>query len=89
MKPLRAGTVAIPYLRQWREYRLLTRANLANLAHLSEPAIEKLEMGRASGAFNSTVRKLAGALGITPEVLMHHAPGEASDNDAQPPAGAW
>jgi len=68
------GTVPVPHLRAWRESRYLTRATLAQLADLSEPTIEKLEMGRAIGARFSTVLKLAQALGITPDQLIYQTP---------------
>jgi transcriptional regulator with XRE-family HTH domain len=72
----KAGTVAIPFLRLWREYTLLSRAALAQEAGVTEPAIEKLEMGRSMGARYATVRKLAKALGISADELLHHKPPE-------------
>jgi transcriptional regulator with XRE-family HTH domain len=74
MATLRAGTVAVPHLRAWREHRLLTRAQLADKSGVSEAGIEKLESGRAAGARFTTVVKLAQALGVTTETLLTTSP---------------
>jgi transcriptional regulator with XRE-family HTH domain len=71
---LKAGTVAIPYLRAWREYRLLSRADLAKLSGVKEPTIEKIEMRRSLGSRYSSVRKLADALRITSDELLFYYP---------------
>jgi DNA-binding Xre family transcriptional regulator len=68
------GTVAVPNLRTWREYKLLSRAALAQAAGVTEPAIEKLEMKRSVGARYATVQKLATALGITADDLLRRKP---------------
>lgn len=74
VKKPKAGTVAVPFLRLWREYKLLSRAALAHEAGITEPAIEKLEMGRSMGARYATVQKLAKALGISTNELLHRKP---------------
>ena len=58
----------LPALRAWRERRALAQRELAETAALTEATISRLETGRR-GAFPSTVRKLAEALGVTPGQL--------------------
>jgi len=86
MKEPKPGTVPIPFLRLWREYKLMSRAALAMAAGITEPAIEKIEAGRTTAARFSTAKKLATALGISPEDLLYHKPptreGERKQEDA-------
>ncbi len=59
----------VPRLRDIRERRLLTQAELADLAGLQRVTINRLESG-ATAARISTVRKLAAALGVDAAELM-------------------
>lgn len=56
------------YLRQWRESRLLTQAELAAKAGVSRDTVVKIETGKQAARF-ATVRKLAAALGVEPTDL--------------------
>ncbi len=59
----------LPGLRACRERALLTQAELAEQAGVSEVTISRLENGHYEARF-STVRKLAAALGVAPAALM-------------------
>ena len=56
-------------LKQWREQRLLTQAELAQRSGVAETTINRIENGRHEPRF-STIRKLAAALDVAPEALM-------------------
>lgn len=70
----RAGTVPLPYLRAWRERKLLTRAALAEKSGVTESAIAKIEGGHVAGVQFNTIHKLADALGITADQLISTQP---------------
>src|SRR5690348_9413748 len=57
-----------PGLRRWREARALSLRNLATLAGVNYVTVLHLEQGK-HGAYPTTIRKLADALGVTPEQL--------------------
>ena len=59
----------LPRLRQWREQRLLTQAELAQRSGVAETTINRIENGRHEPRF-STIRKLAAALDVAPAALM-------------------
>jgi transcriptional regulator with XRE-family HTH domain len=59
----------LPKLKEWRERRLLTQAELATRSGVAETTINRLENARHEARF-STVRKLAEALRVEPEQLM-------------------
>lgn len=59
----------MPKLKEVRERRLLTQAELAQRSGVAETTINRLENARHEARF-STVRKLAEALGVEPEALM-------------------
>ncbi len=63
-------------LREWRERKALSQRDLARLARVSQFSISKIETGHQK-ARPSTVRKLAEALGLTPEELFR-GPGNQS-----------
>jgi len=69
------GNYMLPYLRQWREYRLMTRGELAAAAGMSESTVVKLE-NQTQAARISTIAKLAAALKVTREQLVWEAPPE-------------
>ena len=64
---------ALPYLRAWRVWRGLSQQELADKAGISKTTIVQLEHGRAVPHF-VTVAKLASALGLTREQLLHAKP---------------
>lgn len=55
-------------LREWRERRMLTMRELADLAKVGYVTIWRLENNKAMAEFR-TIRKLAQALGIEPQEL--------------------
>jgi transcriptional regulator with XRE-family HTH domain len=64
-------------LREWRRRRLMTQRDLAAASGVGAVTIARIESGHAVPRF-ATVRKLAGALQITPEQLM----GEDAEGNA-------
>ena len=64
--------VALPYLTTWRQYRVLTQAQLASAAGISRATIGAAEQGKRVRHIN--VQKLATALGIDALTLAHRAP---------------
>jgi transcriptional regulator with XRE-family HTH domain len=65
---------ALPYLRQWREYKRLTREELAFTAKVSVATIAKLELGDSKAARKATVDKIAKALGLGWKLLRDTPP---------------
>jgi hypothetical protein len=65
----------LPCLQGYRHVRYLTQVELARRAGLSCGMITLLESGKLKGTA-STVRKLAGALGISEDQLCFEAPAE-------------
>ncbi len=64
---------AIPYLKAWRLSRLLSAKELADAVKVTEQTIYRLE--RPDQPANIlTVRKIAKALGISYEQLLHEEP---------------
>lgn len=61
------------YLRQWREHRGLTQAELANRVDTSTNMIQYLENGQR-GLSAKWLRRLADALDTTPGHLLEHDP---------------
>ncbi len=59
----------LPRLRECRERAFLTQADLAKKSGVAETTINRIENGR-HGARISTARKLASALGVTPQELI-------------------
>ena len=57
------------YLKNWREKKILTQAELAELAEIDRVTVSQLESGPRHPR-PGTIRKLARALGITPEELF-------------------
>ena len=56
-------------LRRFRELHALSQRDLAALASLSVTTVNRIETGQQK-AMPKTVRKLADALGITPQELL-------------------
>lgn len=60
-------------LRRLRELRALSQRDLAALAGMSVTTVNRLELGRRRPQ-QRTVRKLAQALGVSPEQLLSRQP---------------
>ena len=57
------------FLREWRRYRAVSQADLAQRAEVTEATISRLEQPDHPPARPSTIRKLAAALDIAPHQL--------------------
>jgi transcriptional regulator with XRE-family HTH domain len=62
--------IALPYLREARRSRGLSQRELGELARVSSGTVYRVETG-LRGAYPGTVRKMATALGVAPEKLVH------------------
>ncbi len=60
---------AVPGLRQIREDRFLSQKDVAELTGLARSTIAEIETGKRPARF-STIKKLATALGVTPNDLV-------------------
>lgn len=60
-------------IRRFRELRALSQRDLAALAKLSVTTVNRIESGQHK-PMPRTVRKLAEALGVTPEELLTEQP---------------
>lgn len=65
--------VELPRLKMIREKRLLTQGELATKSDVSVVTIARLEGGKHRARF-STVRRLAAALDVAPELLIEPLP---------------
>jgi transcriptional regulator with XRE-family HTH domain len=61
--------IPLPYLRELRRSKGLSQRDLGKLAGVSSGTVYRVENG-LRGAYLATVRKLAWALGVTPEALL-------------------
>lgn len=68
----RTRGVPIPHLRAWRQAKYLSQLELGERAGLSRITITRAERGESIGFPN--IRKLAAALGVTPDDLVHSDP---------------
>ncbi len=66
----RNRSIPLPYLRRLRQSRGLSQKDLGQLARVSPGTVYRVENG-LRGAYPGTVRKLATALGVAPEALLH------------------
>jgi transcriptional regulator with XRE-family HTH domain len=62
--------IALPYLKEMRQSRGLSQRELGELARVSSGTVYRVENG-LRGAYPGTVKKLAAALGVAPEELVH------------------
>jgi transcriptional regulator with XRE-family HTH domain len=69
-QPNRIRGIRLPYLREIRQSRGLSQRDLGELARVSPGTVYRLENG-LRGAYPGTVRKLAAALRVAPEVLLY------------------
>jgi transcriptional regulator with XRE-family HTH domain len=66
----RNRSIHLPYLRELRQRKGLSQKELGDLARLSPGTVYRVENG-LRGAYPGTVRKLATALEVAPEELLH------------------
>jgi transcriptional regulator with XRE-family HTH domain len=66
----RSRSIPLPGLAAHRRQRGLTQRQLGELAGVAHTTVQKLESLKR-GAYPQTVRKLATALGVAPEELLH------------------
>jgi transcriptional regulator with XRE-family HTH domain len=66
----RSRSTQLPALAAHRRKRGLTQRQLGELAGVAHTTVQKLESLRR-GAYPQTLRKLATALGVAPEELLH------------------
>ncbi|MDP9475132.1 MAG: helix-turn-helix domain-containing protein [Actinomycetota bacterium] len=70
----------LPGLKAVREERFVTQAELARKAGVTQATVWELESGGSErGAYVTTIRKLAEALGVEPSVLV-----KAPDTEKEP-----
>jgi transcriptional regulator with XRE-family HTH domain len=62
--------IPLPYLKEVRQSKGLSQRELAELARVSTGTVYRVESG-LRGAYPGTVRKLATALEVAPEELVH------------------
>jgi transcriptional regulator with XRE-family HTH domain len=62
--------IPLPYLRELRRSKGLSQRELGELARVSPGTVYRVE-NELRGAYPGTVRKLATALGVAPEALVH------------------
>jgi transcriptional regulator with XRE-family HTH domain len=66
----RSRSIPLPALAAHRRKRGLTQRQLGELAGVAHTSVQQLESLKR-GAYPQTLRKLASALGIAPEELLH------------------
>lgn len=67
--------VGLEHLRAWRVWKGFSQGELAELAKVAKSTVTNLETGKATANF-VTVGKLAAALDISREALLHTDPHE-------------
>ena len=71
--------LALPYLRAWRLRRLLTQAELIEKSGVSRTTVVRAESAGGSVSI-ANIRRLAQALGITPDELVYSDPEASAHN---------
>jgi transcriptional regulator with XRE-family HTH domain len=66
----RYRSIPLPYLKEVRRSKGLSQRHLGELAGVSSGTVYRVENG-LRGAYPGTVKKLATALGVAPEELVH------------------
>lgn len=69
----RVRGVELPYLRAWRIHKAVSQSELITRTALARSTIARAETGKEAVSFPN-IRKLAEALGISPEQLMRVDP---------------
>ena len=72
--------VVLPNLKATRLRRAMTQAELARAAGIALGTLARIETG--APAAPSTIRKLSGALNVSPDTLMAPAPGTQGKAEA-------
>jgi transcriptional regulator with XRE-family HTH domain len=62
--------ILLPHLKEVRQSKGLSQRELGELARVSSGTVYRVENG-LRGAYAGTVKKLATALGVSPEELVH------------------
>lgn len=62
----------IPYLREWRDAKLMTAGELAERVERSRAAISRIEHG--GSASYATIKAIASVLGVSTDELLYTAP---------------
>jgi transcriptional regulator with XRE-family HTH domain len=70
---MRSHRPSLPYLPLWRTWKGYSQRELARQAHVARATITHLETARGNANY-VTVAKLAQALGVTREQLLHEIP---------------
>jgi transcriptional regulator with XRE-family HTH domain len=65
----------LPYLKAWRIKKFIGQGELADMAKLARATVTRAERGDEVVSF-ANIRKLAEALGITPDQLLKAPDGE-------------
>lgn len=65
--------VMLPYLRDWRLYKLMSMRSLSDASGVSTNTINAIENQQSYARFH-TLGKLARGLGLTPEELTYQQP---------------
>lgn len=68
----------LPHLRAWRMHKLLGQGELAEVSGLARATITRAEQGDTIVSF-ANIRKLAAALGISTDDLLHREPAGAGE----------
>lgn len=71
---------ALPHLKAWRVYRLLSQAKLAQAAGVGEMTVVRLERGGEANEL--TIYKLAKALDVPVQRLLEEGPPEQTTIDS-------
>ena len=64
----------LPYLKSWRIEKLMTQADLVERSGVGRATVVRAERGDEAISF-ANIRKLAEALGISTDELLHIEPG--------------
>ena len=75
----------LPYLRAWRVSKYLAQHELAAMTGVARETITRAERG--AGVSYPNIRKIAGALGITPDELTFTYPPDSPDSPDSPSQG--
>lgn len=71
----KARGLPLPHLKAWRVKKLIGQSELADRARLARATVTRAERGDEVVSF-ANIRKLAEALGISPDELLREPEGE-------------
>jgi len=75
----RVRGVELPYLRAWRIRKAMSQGELIERTRLARSTVARAETGKEVVSFPN-IRKIADALGITPEQLMRVDPDTSGES---------